>query len=150
LIQPLIDSSLGVTPARQHLLWNDPANRYLRRRGFASYLATADIWPSADVGDDFRTSELCNIPVVFAQGNWDINTPVENTFEIAPYFPSSRTIIAERGGHGVLEPIAQQRPKVWAEIEEFIRNGDFNDIPIVVTLEPSQRFEPPTFKLPQQ
>jgi len=148
LIQPLIDSSLGVTPARRHLLWNDPANRYLRRRGFATYLATADIWPSPDVGDDFRTPVLSDIPVVFAQGNWDVNTPVENTYEIAPYFPNSRTIIAERGGHGVLEPIAEQLPKVWAEIEEFIRNGDLNDIPVNVTLGPSQRFEPPDFKLP--
>ena len=148
LIQPLIDSSLGVTPARRHLLWNDPANRYLRRRGFASYLATADIWPGPDVGDDFRTPVPSDIPVVFAQGNWDVNTPVENTYEIAPYFPNSRTIIAERGGHGVLEPIVQQLPKVWAEIEDFIRNGDLNDIPVSVTLKPSQRFEPPTFKLP--
>lgn len=150
LIQPLIDSSLGVTPARRHLLWNDPANRYLRRRGFASYLATADIWPSTDVGDDFRTPILSDIPVVFAQGNWDVNTPVENTYEIAPYFPNSRTIIAERGGHGVLEPIADQHPKVWAEIEEFIRDGDQDDIPVNVTLRPSQRFEPPDFKIPSR
>lgn len=150
LIQPLIDSSLGITPARRHLLWNDPANRYLRRRGFASYLAAADIWPGADVGDDFRAPVLSKIPVVFAQGDWDINTPIENTFEITPYFPNSRTIIAERGGHGVLEPIAEQLPKVWAEIAEFIRNGDLNDIPVNVILNPSQRFEPPTLKLSQR
>lgn len=148
LIQPLIDTSLGVTPARRHQLWNDPANRYLRRRGFAGGMATAEIWPSPDVGDDFRTPILSNIPVVFAQGNWDINTPIENTFEIAPYFPNSRTIIADRGGHGVLDPIADQLPNVWAEIEEFIRDGDLQDIPVNVTLKPSHQFEPPTFKLP--
>jgi pimeloyl-ACP methyl ester carboxylesterase len=150
LIQPLIDTSLGVTPARRHQIWNDPANRYLRRRGFAGGLATAEIWPSPDVGDDFRTPILSDIPVVFAQGNWDINTPIENTFEIAQYFPNSRIIIADRGGHGVLEPIADQLPKVWAEIEEFVRNGDLQDIPVNVTLKPSHRFEPPTFKLPSK
>lgn len=148
LIQPLIDSSLGVTSARRHLLWNDPANRYLRRRGFAKYLATADIWPSADAGDEFRTPKLCDIPVVFAQGNWDVNTPVENTYEIAPYFPNSRTIIADRGGHGVLEPIAEQLPKVWSQIEEFVRTGDLNDIPPRVTLKPSRSFAAPKFAPP--
>src|SRR5688500_18794691 len=46
LVGPLIDTSLGVTPQRRHRLWTDPATRYLGRGNFASYLATADIWPT--------------------------------------------------------------------------------------------------------
>ena len=57
LIGPLIDSSLGVTPQRRYRLWTDPATRYLGRGNFAPYLATADIWPSPDVGDEFRTPD---------------------------------------------------------------------------------------------
>ncbi|MCH8978945.1 MAG: alpha/beta fold hydrolase [Armatimonadetes bacterium] len=147
LIGPLIDTSLGVTPERRHRMWTDPATRYLGR-GFAPGLATAEIWPSADVGDDFRTPVLSEIPVVFAQGDWDTKTPLENTFEIAPFFVNSRVIVAERGGHGVLRPIALQLPEVWAEIEEFLRTGDMDGIPARVRLAPSRRFRPPRFPAP--
>ena len=150
LIGPLIDSSLGVTPERRHRLWTDPATRYLGRGNFAAYLATADTWPSPDVGDEFRTPVLSKIPVVFAQGNWDTKTPIENTFEIAPFFVNSRVIIAERGGHGVLGPIASQLPKVWAELVEFLRTGDMGGIPARVKLQPSRRFTPPTFPPPSR
>lgn len=102
------------------------------------------------MGDKFRTPVLSKIPVVFAQGNWDTKTPIENTFEIAPFFVNSRVIIAVRGGHGVLEPIARQHPKVWAELVEFLRTGDMDGIPARVKLQPSRRFTPPTFPPPSQ
>jgi len=137
-----------VTPKRHHRLWTDPATRYLGRGNFAPYLATADVWPSPDVGDEFRTPILSEIPVVFAQGDWDTQTPVENTFEIATFFVNSRVIIAERGGHGVLEPIATQLPKVWAELEEFLRTADMDGLPARVRVQPSRRFTPPTFPPP--
>ncbi len=145
LIGALIDSSLGTTPERAHRLWTDPAIRYLSRRNFAVYMATANIWPSPDVGDAMRTPELCEIPVVFAQGDWDTQTPLENTFEIAPFFVNSRVIVAERGGHGVFGPIAAQFPEVWAELEEFVVTGDMAGIPGRLRLAPSRRFEPPSF-----
>ena len=148
LIGPLIDSSLGVTPQRRYRLWNDPATRYLGRGNFAGYLATADIWPSPDVGDEFRTPVVSEIPVIFAQGDWDTKTPIENTFEIASFFINSRVIIAEGGGHGVLGPIARQHPQVWEEVEEFLRTGDMDGIPARVKLQPSRLFSPPQFPAP--
>jgi hypothetical protein len=87
---------------------------------------------------------LCEIPVVFAQGTWDTKTPMENTLEIAPYFVNSRVILADRGGHGVLDSIAQQHPEVGAAFDQFLRTGDMSGIPARVTLAPSRRFEPPT------
>ena len=147
LIGVLIDTSLGVTAARRHQLWTDAATRFLGRDNFASYLATAEMWPSLDVGDKFRTPELCNIPVVFAQGDWDTSTPIENTYEIAPFFPNGRVLIAEQGGHGVLGPIAAQLPEVWETLEDFLRTGDTSDIPARVRLSPSRQFVPPTFPL---
>jgi pimeloyl-ACP methyl ester carboxylesterase len=150
LIGPLIDSSLGVTPERRYQLWTDPATRYLGRRNFAPYLATADIWPSPDVGDDFRRPVLCEIPVVFAQGDWDTKTPIENTFEIAPFFINSRVVIAERGGHGVFGTIANQLPEVWKEFVEFQHTGDLEGLPARVKLKPSRRFIPPKFALAEE
>ena len=147
LIGPLIDSSLSTTPGRKHRLWTDPATRYLSRRNFASYMATADIWPSPDVGDEFRTPVLCDIPVVFTQGTWDFKTPVENTFEIVPFFTNSRIVIGERGGHGILGSIRDQHPDTWSELIEFLKTGDLEDIPVRVRLKASQQFEPPNFEV---
>jgi hypothetical protein len=77
----LIDSSLGVTPRRRFLLETDPATRFLGQWNFARYLATSDILPSPDVGDDFRNEISCPIPAVFVHGDWDTQTPIENTFQ---------------------------------------------------------------------
>ncbi len=148
LIFPLIDTSLGVTPERRYRLWNDPATRYLGRGGFAPFLVTTGIWPSPDVGDGFRTPERSDIPVVFAQGDWDTQTPIENTLEIAPFFTNSRVLFAQRGGHGVLDNIAREHPTTWAELVEFLRNGDMEGIPARVTMSPSRRFSPPSFGVP--
>jgi pimeloyl-ACP methyl ester carboxylesterase len=147
LIGPLIDTSLAITPERRHRMVTDPATRYLGR-SFLAYMATEDTWPTEDVGDDFRTPVVSDIPVLFAQGDWDVKTPLENTFEIAPYFTNSRVIIAERGGHGVLGPIAQELPEVWAEVMEFLRTGDLEGIPTRVTVTPDRTFSLP--KLPDE
>lgn len=148
LIGPLIDSSLAVTPDRKYQLWTDPAIRYMGRDNFARYMATAEIWPSPDVGDEFRTPKQCDIPVVFTQGDWDFQTPIENTLEIAPYFTNSRVLIAHRGGHGVIQPIAREDIETWKQLVEFLQTGDMADIPSEITLSPSRRFRAPAFDLP--
>ena len=144
IIGPLIDSSLGATPRRSHRLRTDAATRYIGRDNFVPYMETAGIWPSPDVGDDFRAPVLCDIPVVFAQGEWDLSTPVKNLYEIAPYFPNSRCVIAARGGHGVLEPIQRELPDVWETMERFLRTGELDGIPGRVRLR-GRSFTPPSF-----
>jgi pimeloyl-ACP methyl ester carboxylesterase len=147
IIGALIDTSLGVTPRREYLLRTDAGTEFLGQWNFNSYLATADIWPSEDVGDEFRTGALSNIPVVFAQGDWDTSTPVENTLNIAPYFPNSRVIVAMHGRHGVLELIAEHLPDVWKKLLEFLRTGNYDGLPARVTL-PAPKFVVPSFPLP--
>jgi len=144
IIGPLIDTSLGVTPKREYLLRNDPAAALLGQWDFDSYLATADIWPSKDVGDEFRNEIISQIPVVFVEGDWDTSTPIEDTFYTAPFFLNSRVLIAEHGGHGVLGPIAQHQPEVMAALLEFLRTGKMDDIPGRVTL-PKPDFGVPDF-----
>jgi hypothetical protein len=134
LIGPLIDTSLGVTPKREYLLRTDTGTEFLGQWNFDSYLATADIWPTADVGDEFRTEVISRIPVVFAQGDWDTSTPVENTLNIAPFFPNGRVLIAHRGGHGVLSPIAEHLPDVMSVLLEFLQSGSTVNLPARVTL----------------
>ena len=143
----LIDTSLGVTPRREYLLRTDAGTEFLGQWNFDSYLATADIWPSPDMGDDFRTETVTTIPVVFAQGDWDTSTPVENTLNIAPYFPNGRVLIALHGGHGVLGPIAEHLPDVFATLMEFLKTGSTANLPTRVTL-PVPKFSVPSFPPP--
>ncbi|MFY9556646.1 MAG: alpha/beta hydrolase [Blastocatellia bacterium] len=147
LIGPLIDTSLGVTPRREYLLRTDAGTEFLGQWNFDSYLATAEIWPSADVGDEFRTEIVSRIPVVFAQGDWDTSTPVENTLNVAPFFLNGRVLIAEHGGHGVLEPIAENLPEVMSGLLEFLQTGSTANIPARVTL-PVPKFNIPDFPPP--
>lgn len=143
LIGPLINSSLSVTKERENQLWADPASRYLGQSKFASLLATKDIWPTPDVGDELRKPVKSNIPVVFLQGDWDLNTPVENTYEIAPYFPNSHILIAERGGHGVFETIKNEHDDAWGEVKEFLQTGDMEGIKSKVSVKPAYSFDMP-------
>jgi pimeloyl-ACP methyl ester carboxylesterase len=147
LIGPLIDTSLGVTPKRGHLLRSDVGTEFLGQWNFDSYLATADIWPSEDVGDEFRNEIVNPIPIVFAQGDWDTSTPVENTLNVAPYFPNGRVLIAEHGGHGVLDPIAEHLPDVWSVLAEFLKTGKNEKVPARVKL-PVPKFAVPDFPPP--
>jgi hypothetical protein len=147
LIGSLIDTSLGVTPRREFLLKTDAGTEFVGLWGFNSLLATADIWPTSDVGDEFRTEVVSQIPVVFAQGDWDIQTPIENLLQVSPYFPNSRTLIAVQGSHGVLEPLAAQLPEVFAILLEFVETGSAAKLPARVTI-PIRTFAPPKFPLP--
>jgi hypothetical protein len=112
---------------------------------FDSYIATTGIWPSPDVGDDFRTEVACDIPVVFAQGDWDTSTPVENLLQVTPYVRKSRVLLLERGGHGALGVLMRQtRSEVPAALLEFLKTGSTEGLPVRVTL-PLPQFAVPDF-----
>jgi hypothetical protein len=149
VIGPLIDTSLGVTPERRYLLENDPAIALLGQWNFHGYLRTADLWPSPDVGDDFRREIPCSIPVVFVHGDWDVQTPVENALLVGPYFSNGRIVIVHRGGHGALSQLAQHHPQTFDALLAFLKTGDHTDLPPSVTL-PGPRFPAPNFAMPKE
>jgi hypothetical protein len=147
VIGPLIDTSLGATPRRRHLLRTDPGSAFLGQWNFDSYLATADIWPTADVGDEFRTEIVCPIPVVFVHGDWDTQTPVENTLQVAPYYRKGHVLLVERGGHGALFQVAQHLPKTMEALMEFLQSGRTAHLPTRVAA-PAPKFSAPSFPAP--
>ncbi len=148
LLQAMIDSSLNTTPARREQLWNDPAVRYLSRRNFAGLMASAEVWPSPDVGDEFRTPVKCDVPVVFVNGDWDTSTPIENMYEIAPYFPNRHQVVVHRAGHGTINTgMERQHPEFLDQLVEFLKTGDMNGIPAELDVDSFVSFSPPRFKL---
>lgn len=144
LIGPLIDTSLGVTPRRKYLLRHDPAAEFLGHWNFDAYLATADIWPSLDVGDEFRTEQISQTPVVFVHGTWDTQTPLENALQITPFFPNGRLMIVERGRHAAIKQVLDRAPELF----EFLRTGDTVKLPARISLPPTS-FAVPSFAPPR-
>ena len=147
LIGPLIDTSLGVTAAREHQLRTDPGVEFLGTGVLDAYTASAPVWPTPDVGDELRVPVLSSTPVLFIHGDWDTSTPVENTLSMLPYFPNSRTLLVHRGRHGARYALLDQQPAARAAIIEFLKTGDTRAIPTNVTL-PAPPFRRPSFPAP--
>lgn len=140
---PLIDTSIGVTPARRALLRSDPALEFLGGWNFEGYLAATPYMPTRDVGDDFRTPVRNETPVLFMHGDWDISTPIENSQALMPYFPNSHLLHVHRGGHIARLELSQRKDPVLGSIVAFARTGCLADIPDEVSL------PAPVFQLPQ-
>jgi fermentation-respiration switch protein FrsA (DUF1100 family) len=101
------------------------------------------------VGDDFRTETVTGTPVVFVNGDWDTQTPVENTLGIAPYFPNSRVLIVERGGHGALGQLARHHPEAMDALVAFLKTGATDKLPTRVSV-PAPKFPRPGFEPPKR
>lgn len=148
LIEPLIDSSLGVSAARGHLLRTDPGAGILGIGDFDALLASAPHWPTPDVGDALRLPMRSDIPVLFFHGDWDTSTPVENTLGALPYFPNSRAVLVHRAGHHSRAPAFARHPGLLEQVNAFLDSGDLQDIPVDVVL-PTPAFQRPAFPPPR-
>ena len=147
LIGPLIDTALGYTAERERQLRSDPAREFVGEWNWHAYTATKDIWPTADVGDDFRLPKECPIPVLFHHGAWDLQTPMENALGILRFFPNGRILIIHRGEHGTREPVAKNLPDTFEKLLTFLRTGNMDHLPDAVTL-PLPTFTVPNFPAP--
>lgn len=149
ILYHLVDSSLGVTPERKQRLFDDPATRFFTTRYFEPLMAAAESWPSPDVGNELRRPVKCDIPVVFVHGDWDDRTPIENTFEIEPYFPNSHTLIVHQAGHATItRQLYAEHPQLFNRLMTFLSRGETKDLPARITIKPYRSWAPPQFQLP--
>lgn len=142
LIGPLIDTATGVSAERERQLRADPALDMIGPWNFATYLASADAWPTMDLGDAFRLPAKDDTPVLFVQGDWDTNTPVENLLGVLPYYPNARAIIVHRGQHTGALQLLRDRPDLWRAAMRFMNEGSLDALPVAAELAPV-RFELP-------
>ncbi len=147
IIGPLIDTSLAVTPLRRHLLRTDAGVEIMGQWNFDDYMATEGIWPTVDVGDEFRQEVQNRTPVLFVQGTWDTSTPMENLVQVTPHLVNSRTLIVTNGEHSAFSRVRRTLPQATAAIMEFIRSGSTVNLPSRVTVAP-RSFQVPTFPAP--
>lgn len=148
LIEPLIDSSLGVSSEREHLLWTDPGADYLGFSDFEATLASASAWPTPDIGDDLRRPIASPIPLLLIHGDWDTSTPIENTLSVLPYFPNARAVLVHRAGHHARAPLFAQQPELLQRTIEFLKTGATDGLPVDATL-PVPAFQRPSFPPPR-
>jgi pimeloyl-ACP methyl ester carboxylesterase len=147
VIGPLIDTALAVTPLRRYLLRTDAAVEMIGQWNFDDYMATEELWPTTDVGDEFRGEVQNRTPVLFVQGEWDTSTPMENLVQVMPHFVNSRAIIVEHGEHGAYARVRRTLPEATAAIMEFIRTGNTANLPSRVSV-PPREFRAPDFPVP--
>ncbi|WP_050435811.1 alpha/beta hydrolase [Chondromyces crocatus] len=147
LIGPLIDSSLGVTAAREHLLRTDPALPLLGTWNFEANLASAPDWPTPDMGDALRRPVETTIPTLFVHGDWDTSTPIDNTLGLLPYFRNGRVILVHRAGHDGPFYQLREAPAAKLAVHEFLKTGETSGLPTEVSL-PVPEFAVPAFAPP--
>jgi pimeloyl-ACP methyl ester carboxylesterase len=147
MIGPLIDTSLGVTPAREHQLRTDPARDFLGAWNFDSYIAQAPVWPTEDIGDDLRTPVQSKVPVLFVHGDWDTSTPLENPLGLLPYFPNGRMLVIHRGEHSARSVAFDQQAPLFEAGLVFLATGDASRVPAQAEL-PPPAFTRPAFAPP--
>lgn len=147
MIGPLIDTALAVTPLRRYLLRTDAATEVIGQWNFDDYMATEELWPTQDAGDEFRTEVQNATPVLFVQGDWDTSTPLENLVHVTPFFVNSRTLIVRHGEHGAYAKVRRTLPEPTAAIMEFVGSGSTANLPSRVTVEPRE-FRAPDFPAP--
>ncbi len=147
LIGPLIDTSLGVTPARLRQLRSDPALPLIGSGGFEPYLAASEAWPTPDLGDAYRSMAPSKIPVLLIHGDWDTSTPVDNTLALLPYFAKGRAIVVHRGGHDGAFYLLRDHPQAKEAVYRFLRTGVVDNVPAELTL-PAPTFAAPDFPPP--
>lgn len=83
----------------------EAARAEARRTIFGDYRlrrqsAACAVWPTAPSKPP-QPERVINVPMLFVSGSWDPATPPAWTRQVLPWFPNSRHIVIEGGGHVV-------------------------------------------------
>ena len=85
--------------------------------------------------------------MLLVHGDWDTSTPVDNSRELAPYFPNGRALFVHRGGHDGTFYLLREQPALKEAVHRFLRTGRMEDFPAEITL-PAPAFVAPGFAPP--
>lgn len=95
---PLIDHSLGISPARDKALLAEPARAIVGDTNLF-YRRWQDAVPTAEVGDDFRVMRPIDVPVLLVQGDMDWSTPMENALDQGRHLRTGAVMVVHTGTH---------------------------------------------------
>jgi pimeloyl-ACP methyl ester carboxylesterase len=135
----MMDCASGATPERLDRIARearDSAN-LLGDAVNVPYNANCDTCEDGDLGDDYRQTFDCDVPVMFVSGDWDARTPPENADEVAARFSRGVQILVRGAGHESLEVMS---PQFQGLLQDFLRGEDVEPTSVQM---PTFPYEPP-------
>lgn len=129
-----LDCGSGISVNRRAKLLADPAARLVGPLG-AWYEATCPAW-DANLGEDFRSGFVTDVPTVLVHGNWDTSTPFENAIEMLPSFRNHAFVVVDGGSHGALREAMIASSAFESGVFEFLRTGSMDALPRLVEIGP--------------
>lgn len=122
MVRFCMDCASGATTARRERIEREARETLLGRTIDFPFPEICEAVGSPNLGDEFRTPQRCDVPVLFITGTLDCRTPAENVADLAGFYPNHRHLVVEDAGHGdLLLPGAVQR-----NIESFLRDGSID------------------------
>ena len=112
--------SAGATASRDREIARQAPLSILGNELNGPYPAVCDALPGIDLGDDFRTSIVSNVPVLFISGTLDSNTPPYQAEQVRWGMPRAMHLIVANAGHEDLEP----NQEVQAVIADYFAGKD--------------------------
>lgn len=112
--------SAGATASRDREIAREAPLAILGNALNGPYPVVCDALPAVDLGDDFRTPIVSNVPVLFISGTLDSNTPPYQAEQVRWGMPHAMHIIVPNAGHEDLEP----NEEVQAAIADYFAGKD--------------------------
>ncbi|MEM7049305.1 MAG: alpha/beta hydrolase [Acidobacteriota bacterium] len=135
-----MDCASGISAERRRRYQASPAIALLGDLNF-EYSTLCDLWPAADLGEQFRTPVRSSAPTLILHGTWDTATPIENAREVAAALDNGHLVEVIGGNHGALYNLYSHWPPMKPLVGRFLR-GHEGEFPDSVTL-PAVTFPAP-------
>jgi pimeloyl-ACP methyl ester carboxylesterase len=115
-----MDCASGISSRRLEQVRRDPARALLGNQSL-EYEVVCPVWPSADLGEAFRSSVVSNIPTVIIHGTWDTSTPIENARDAAASLSNAQLVEVVGGNHGALYNLYARWQPMYDTMRRFLR-----------------------------
>ena len=128
----MMDCASGISAARAERIRQDTAQDLVGRVNF-EYETLCDVWNAPDLGAEFRSPVVSDIPTVVFHGTWDTSTPIENAREVVSTLSRGQLVEVVGGNHGALYNLFEHWSPMNSRLSSFLR-GEPVRFPASVTL----------------
>ena len=99
-MQMRMDAASGADPSRLEMIAQQAEDCLFGNAINFPFPELLEVWGEPDLGDEFRASFACDVPILFTSGGLDVRTPTANVEEILGGFPNAAHILVDHCGHG--------------------------------------------------
>jgi pimeloyl-ACP methyl ester carboxylesterase len=119
----MMDCASGISAERLERIRNSPLEKQAGETlgDLNVVYSSCDVWRSPDLGVQFRSPLVSNVPVLLVQGTWDASTPFGNAVEVAAGLSHATLLRVEGGTHFALVDAFGSWPPMRSLLERFLR-----------------------------